>query len=205
MRFSNLGHLSEIGSRHAGTGDFPLDTLQCVLSPAMDHEDAIARLARQIDATQREERFLVDAGQIAELRRQGAWKLHAICVEFVSSLNGRLSEAVVELSPSTYSPEIFRESGVNLIQVSSQGRQMQIAFKATRQLVSSEKFAIRYIMEGELRTYNQRMLERFDIRSLSIFFCVEAGTATWRFFDWRTGSTGAVDSGLLVGLMKPLF
>ena len=56
-----------------------------------------------------------------------------------------------------------------------------------------------------MRTFNQRMLERFEIRSRSIFFCVERETAVWRFFDWRTRSTGPVDDALLVSLMEPLF
>jgi hypothetical protein len=171
----------------------------------MAQDEAITRLARQIDATQRAERFLVDADQIAELRRKAACELHRVSAEFVSSVNGKLSEAVLDLSPATYSPEAFRDSEVNLIQISSQGRQMQIAFKAIPQLVSTEKFAIPYVLEGEVRTYNQRMLERLEVRSLSIFFCVEEKTATWRFFDWRTRGTGAVDLGLLVNLMEPLF
>ena len=138
----------------------------------MAQDDAIARLARQIDATHRAERFLVRADQIANLRRLGACELHRLCDEFVSSVNGKLSEAVLDLSPPTYSPDFFRESGSNLIQISSQGRQMQIVFEATSQLVSTEKFALPYVLEGEVRTYNQRMLERMDIRSLLIFFCV---------------------------------
>jgi hypothetical protein len=71
--------------------------------------------------------------------------------------------------------------------------------------VSTEKFAIPYVLEGEVRTCNQRMLERFDIRSLLLFFCVEQETAGWRFFDWRTLRTGPVDRELLVSLMEPLF
>ena len=171
----------------------------------MAKDDVITRLARQIDATQRAERFLVRADQIANLRRQGACDLHRVCAEFVSSVNGRLSEASLDLSPPTYAPELFRESAANLIQISSQGRQMQIAFEATSQLVSTEKFAIPYVIEGEVRTYNQTMLDRFEVRNLLIFFCVEEETAKWRFFDWRTRSTGTIDRALFASLMEPLF
>ena len=94
---------------------------------------------------------------------------------------------------------------MNLIQISSQGREMQIAFEATPKLVSTEKFLVPYVLEGEVRAYNQRMLESFDIRSLLLFFCVEEGTAGWRFFDWRTRHTGPVDRELLANLMEPLF
>jgi hypothetical protein len=171
----------------------------------MAQDDAIARLARQIDAARKAERFLVNPDEIANLRRHGASELHRICADFVSSVNSNLSEAALDLAPATYAPESFREPGENLIQIGSQGRQMQIAFEAPSTLVSTEKFLVPYVLEGEVRTYNQRMLERFEIRSLPLYFCVEAGTADWRFFDWRNRHTGPVDHGLLVSLMKPLF
>jgi hypothetical protein len=82
---------------------------------------------------------------------------------------------------------------------------MQITFEAPPQPVSTEKFLIPYILEGEVRTYNQEMLQRFEVRSRMIFFCVEADGARWRFFDWRTRGTGVVDRMLLASLMEPLF
>ena len=171
----------------------------------MAQDDAIARLARQIDTVQRDEQLLVNAEAVATPRRRAASELHHICGEFVSALNSKLSEAMLDLSPATYAPEMFRETGVNLIQISSQGRQMQIAFEATPQMVSTEKFRIPYILEGEVRAYNQKMLERFEIRSRLVFFCVEKQTAIWRFFDWRTLRTGPVDGELFVSLMESLF
>jgi hypothetical protein len=171
----------------------------------MAQDDTIARLARQIDATRKAEHFLVNADAVAKLRRQGASELHRICADFVSSVNDKLSEAVLDLSPPTYAPEVFHDPGVNLMRISSQGREMQIAFGATPQRVSTEKFAIPYILEGELRAYNQRMLERSEIRSRLLFFCVEKETAMWRFFDWRTLRTGPLGRELLASLMEPLF
>ena len=171
----------------------------------MAPDDAIARLARQIDAVRKAERFLVNADEVASLRRHGACELHRTCADFVSSVNSKLSGATLDLAPATYEPESFRQPGENLIQIGSQGRQMQIAFKAPSELVSTEKFMVPYVLEGEVRTYNQRMLERFEIRSLLLFFCVEVGTAHWCFFNWRSRQTGPVDHGLLVSLMEPLF
>lgn len=171
----------------------------------MASDDAVAKLARQIDAARKTERFLVDAAEVATIRREGAGELHRICAEFVSSVNGNLSEAVVDLSPPTYGPEMFREPGVNLIQISSEGREIQIAFEAPPQLVSTDKFLVPYVLEGEVRAYNQKMLERFEIRSLQVFFCVQAGRASWRYFDWKTRHTGPVDHDHLARLMAPLF
>ena len=171
----------------------------------MAQDDAIARLARQIDAARRTEQLLVDAETVGALRRQGACDLYRVCQAFVSSVNARLSAGALELSPPSFTSEMYREPGVNLIQVTSQGRAMQIAFEAPPQLFSTEKFLVPYVLEGEVRTYNQSMLDRFEIRSLLLFFCVEQDTAAWRSYDWRTRSTGPVDRELLVKLMEPLF
>jgi hypothetical protein len=171
----------------------------------MSQHDAFGKLARQIDAARKAERFLVDADEVASLRRQGALDLHRTCAEFVGSVNSKLSEAAVDLSPSAYSPAMFRESGANLIQIGSQGRVMQLAFEATTQLFSTEKFLVPYVLEGEVRTYNQKMLERFEVRSLQLFYCVEDSIAGWRYFDWRNRHTGPVDAELLVSLMGSLF
>jgi hypothetical protein len=168
-------------------------------------DDAIARLARQIDTATRSERLAVSAAAVAALRRQGAAELHRICAEFVSSVNARLSQATLELSPSAYTPELFRESGANVLQIGSQGRQMQITFQAGGELLSTQKFLVPYVLEGEVRTYNQKMLERLEIRYLMLFYCVESEEASWRYYDWRTAHTGLVNFEMLAGLMEPLF
>jgi len=179
--------------------------LQSVFPALMPHDDAIARLAKQIDAARKSERFLVNAEEVAALRRQGACELHQICAEFVSSLRSMLSDSALDLSPPTYAPEMFRDSGVNLIQVSSQGREMQIAFQATPRLFSTAKFPVPYVLDGEVRTYNQKMLERFEIHSHLLFFCLNEDAAVWRFFDWRGPRTASVDRDLLASLMERLF
>jgi hypothetical protein len=179
--------------------------LQSVFPILMANDDAIVRLAKQIDAARKSEPSLASAEKVAALRRQGACQLHQLCAEFVSSLNGKLSESALELSPPTYAPEMFRESGANLIRINSQGREMQIAFQATPQLFSTEKLPVPYILDGELRTYNQRMLERFEIRSNLLFLCLNENAAIWRFFDWRNGRTAPVDRDLLANLMERLF
>jgi hypothetical protein len=171
----------------------------------MNQDDAIVRLARQIDATKKAENFLVNAEEVTAVRRQGACDLYRICAEFAAAVNARLAEARLELSPPSYAPEVFRESGPNLVQIGSEGREMQIVFEAPRQLVSTEKFLVPYVLEGEVRAYNQSMLERSAIKSQLLFYCVERGSAAWRFYDWRTRRTGPLGRELLVSLMEPLF
>jgi len=171
----------------------------------MPHENAVWRLARQIDAASKSERFSVDAAAVGDLRRRGAAELHSVCAEFVSSVNRNLSESAIELSPAGYSPETFRESGVNIMQISSQGRQVQITFAAGAQLLSTEKFRMPYVLEGEVRAYNQKMLERFEIVTYSLFYCVAEEVFGWRFYDWRTLRTGPVNQEFLVELMEAVF
>jgi hypothetical protein len=171
----------------------------------MSQDQAILRLARQIDAARKSDSFAVDADDVAALRRRGACELHRICAGFVAAVNSKLTEGALDLAPAAFAPEAFRDSVDNLIQIGFHGREMQIAFQSTSQLFSTEKFLVPHILEGEVRTYNQAMLERFEIRSQLLFFCVQEDTAGWRFFDWRTRHTGPVTPELLAVLMEPLF
>ena len=54
------------------------DVLQWALQPAMAQDDVLLRLARQIDAAKKTERFLVDEDEVVSLRRKGASELHRI-------------------------------------------------------------------------------------------------------------------------------
>jgi hypothetical protein len=170
----------------------------------MPQDDPIAGLARQID-TARKREIAKTAGQTLEFQRHGACELHSICARFASSVNSRLSDAALSLSPPVYTGEMFRDSGVNLFQIGAGGREIQIVFQATRDRVSTEKYLIPYVLEGEVRAFNQKMLERFEIRNQLLFFCLEDGNASWRFFDWRTRHTGPFGEDLLLTLMQGLF
>ncbi len=171
----------------------------------MAQDDAIYRLARQIEAARKSETAVLNAEEVESVRRHGAAELHRICADFVASVNGTLPVSGLQLSPATFSGEQFRPSAVNIFQVDSQGREMQIAFRAPATLMSTEKFLVPYVLEGEIRTYNQKMLDRFEIRSVMVFFCVDERTCGWRFFDWRTRHTGPVDRERLARFMEPLF
>ena len=170
----------------------------------MPTNDRLARLARHIETRAGEdERLLLKEREIAELRRNAARELHSICAEFVASLNKLLPRAAVELSPPEYTQDAFRERGANLIQINSHGRILQVAFEATRQLVSTDKFKLPYILEGEVRAFNQQMLARNEIRSQWLFFSIEQPRA-WHVLDWRTNRLGRFNRELLVSLMEGL-
>jgi len=171
----------------------------------MTPDEAISLLARQIDAERRSGQLSVNAEEVASLRRLGACQLHAICTSFIESLNGKIPPSTAHLSPALYSRKMFQPSALNLIQISSQGREMQILFQSPAQLFSTDKFPIPYLLEGELRVYNQRMLDRLETRSYGLFFCVNHEGAFWRFFDWRGPRTAPLDSRVLTSLMERLF
>jgi hypothetical protein len=168
-------------------------------------EDRIARLAKLIDSDIRKDQpLLLTDSEVIGLRRKGAMELHSICADFVASVNRQLSPPVLELSPSEYSAEMFRESGVNIFQINAQGRILQIAFEATREIFSTEKFRIPYILEGEVRAFNQEMLERTQIRSQALFFCLEPSRNTWHYFEWLQGRTGTFGRDQLVSQLERL-
>jgi hypothetical protein len=160
----------------------------------MAEQDPITRLAKQIDnLTKKDQHLLLTENEVVGLRRQGAFELYSICADFVASVNQLLSPAVLELTPPEYAAEMFRESGVNLIQI-----------EATREIFSTEKFRIPYVLEGEVRAYNQEMLERTQVRSQALFLCLEEKRNTWHYFEWLNGRTGAFGRDQLVRLLERL-
>jgi hypothetical protein len=171
--------------------------------PDMAEDNRIAKLAKQIAGDIRQDQPLLRTEvELVALRRQGAMELHTICADFVASVNRQLSPPALELSPPEYTADMFRGSVVNLMQINAQGRIIQIAFEATP--VSTEKFRIPYILEGEVRAFNQEMLERTQIRSQALFFCLEENGNTWRYIEWLHGRTGAFDRDQLVSLLEGL-
>ncbi len=168
----------------------------------MADDERIARLAKQIGSDIRKEHhWVLTELEILDLRRKGASELYSICADLAASVNQLVSPSALELTP----PEsIFRESGVNLIQLNAQGRIVQIAFEATRDIFSTEKFRIPYVLEGEVRAYNQAMLERTQIRSQALFYCLQDKGNTWHYFEWLHGRTGIFGRDQIVSLMERL-
>ena len=171
----------------------------------MADEERIARLAKHIGNLTRKDFHLTLSGdEISNLRRQGASELHSICADLVGSVNRFLSPSVLELAPPDYTPETFRDSGSTLFVITARDRIVQITFEGTRENFSTEKFRIPYILEGEVRSYNEEMLERTQIRSTALFYCLEETGNGWRYFDWHSGRTGAFNRQELVSLFEHL-
>ena len=169
----------------------------------MADQERLARLAQHIgDDIRKEQHLLLTDPEVLELRRQGASELHALCADFAGSVNRLLVPPVIELAPPDYLPGSFRNSAPNLFQLNTRGRIVQVAFESTRAKFSTDKFLIPYILEGEVRAYNQEMLERSQVRSQALFYCLEEKQRSWHYYEWLSGRTGLFSRDQLVSLME---
>ena len=138
------------------------------------------------------------------MRVEGAVELYATCRRFVDSLNSRLSQPAVLLSPGSYSPQSFDDNGANLLQINLRGRLLQIEFNATDELYESDDFRIPYILRGAVRSFSQKFLDANSIDEQMIFYCPHNGQARWYFFDGRTYRSGALTEEFLASEMEKL-
>ncbi len=167
--------------------------------------DRFRKLAKNLDAlAHADDIHLRRTHEIGLLRRQAALELHGICDAFVRELNQMLSEFALEFSPKEYALDSFQDLGLNLFQINARGRILQIEFEATPELVSTEDFRVPYIMFGEIRSFNQQLLERDLIEEQLLFYTMEKARNLWRYFDARTYRSGLVDGDYLAGLMDQL-
>jgi len=165
----------------------------------------LERLAENIEALgKKDELALKHAREIIELRRLAVRELHAICADFVSSLNQLLSQPVVDLDPPDLNSDGFREDAANLFQINVRGRLLQIEFKATAELLSTEEFRVPYTLEGMVRAFNQSLLDKDLIQEQLLFYTLEHHRRMWRFFDARTYRSGPFDREYLITLMEEI-
>jgi hypothetical protein len=176
-----------------------------IASPANSRDARLKRLAQSIDSLlEKDERLLRRTREVADLRRAAAADLHAICREFVGSLNRMLERSAVDLDPPVLGVDSFQDDSPSLVQINVRGRILQIVFRATGELVSTEDFRVPYTLEGTVRAFNQELLEKDLIEEQLIFFTLEKDKKMWRFFDARTYRSGPFDVEYLIGLMEQL-
>ena len=165
----------------------------------------LKRLADRIDAlAEKDQRREDHAREIADLRRRAATELHAICADFVVSVNRLLSRTEVNLDPPVFAEDGLREDVANLMQINARGRILQIEFTTTSELTSTEDFRIPYTMKGSVRAFNQALLDKDLIEEQLLFYTLEKEKRLWRFFDPRTYRSGPFDQEYLVNLMEQL-
>jgi hypothetical protein len=168
-------------------------------------QNRLKRLAQSIDAlTEKDEILIRYTRDMTALRRAAAAELHSICGGFVSAVNSLLSQGAVTLDPPEFSTAIFRDAAPNLIQMNVRGRILQVEYSATEDLSSTEDFRIPYTLEGFVRAFNQKLLDKNLIEEQLIFYTLEKTGNMWRFFDARTYRSGAFDQDYLVTLMEQI-
>lgn len=174
-------------------------------SQAQARDNRLKRLAENIDAlVEKDAGSVRRAREIAALRRDAIAELYGICFDFVSAVNGLLSRGEVVLDPPEFSEGAFDEHAANMIQINVRGRILQVEFKTTAELVSTEDFRVPYTLEGFVRAFNQDLLDKDIIEEQLIFFTLEKKGRMWRFFDARTYRSGPFDQGYLISLMEQL-
>ena len=176
-----------------------------IANQTSNRDARLKRLAVSIEAlAEKDERFLRRANEIAALRRAAAADLHAICADFVGSVNRLLKHCQLELAPRAHAPDWFQEETVNLVQINVRGRILQISYSTTAELVSTEDFRVPYTLDGTVRAFNQELLDKDIIEEQLIFYTLENDKKMWRFFDARTYRSGPFDQEYLIGLMEQL-
>jgi hypothetical protein len=168
-------------------------------------QNRLKRLAESIDALSEKDEIMIRyMRDMAALRRAAAAELHAICCGFVTAVNDLLSRGALSLDPAEFSAGAFRDDASNLIQMNIRGRILQVEYTATPDLSSTEDFRIPYTLEGFVRAFNQKLLDKNLIEEQLIFYTLEKTGNMWRFFDARTYRSGAFDQEYLVGLMEQI-
>lgn len=175
------------------------------INPLQGRDARLKRLAERIEAlAEKDQRRQDQVREMGELRRRAAIELHAICADFVVSLNRLLSRSELSLDPPVFAEDGLREEAPNLIQINTRGRILQIEFTTSSELISTEDFRVPYTMKGSVRAFNQVLLDKDLIEEQLLFYTLEKEKKLWRFFDPRTYRSGPFDQEYLVALMEQL-
>jgi len=170
------------------------------------NEDRLKRLAQKIERMAEHDEFLLAKAQrVVAVRRAAAMALYGICSVLVNGLNRQMTNFKVDLSPDEFTPETFRDTGVNLVQINFNGRLVQFAFESTDETVSTEYFSSPYVLQGAIRWFNQELLEERGIEEEQIFYCWnEKSGGTWRWMDPKSRRVGYLDGDHLMGVLERL-
>jgi len=163
----------------------------------------LKRLAANIDLlTEKDEGLMRHADEIFALRQAAGAELYRICWDFVGAVNALLAHPVVKIDPREPAQWEFRDEELNFIQINVSGRILQVEYKASGELISTEEFRVPYTLAGSVRAFNQELLEKDLIEEQLLFYTVERQSRMWRFFDARTYRSGAFDREYLISLME---
>ncbi len=142
--------------------------------------------------------------QILDQRTQAVQRLWETCRSFASQLNAFAPEDKIELSPSE-APADFPDDQTLELMLNVRGRVLLVALRAPSNLVSSDNFKKPYILEGDVRFFNQELLENDRVEEHGIFFCPNEGReGGWLYWNVRTYRSGVADEDYFASLLEQI-
>ncbi len=169
------------------------------------HDERFQKLARRIEELRRKDETAHQRRmQIAAQRTQAVRQLWETCNTFVEHLNSYVEQDRLELSPAEPPDQISEDYQVQLL-LNVRGRVLLMDIRAPTNLVATDNFKKPYILEGEVRFFNQELLEDDRVEEHGIFFCPGEGKGgAWMYWNGRTYKGGRVDQDYLAGLLEQI-
>src|SRR5579871_500283 len=175
-------------------------------------EDRIRRLARKIeDLRRKDESSATRRKEIHRQRVEAARILHCVCETFVGNVNKLIKEDQMSLVPGEFAGEGVEDSRWQYM-LNVRGRVLLIDLEPPPQLVSTELFCKPYIMQGEVRFFNQELLDDSRVEEHGLFYCPGEGVkdssgrrqGALLFWNGRSYKSGPVDDSYIAELMEQL-
>ena len=163
------------------------------------------KLAETIDALVEKDNRAIDMARSIEAKRMtGAVELHQIFRGFVERVNALATKTSLELDPEEFDESMFLDSDQNFFQIHVRGRILLMTFGPPFETLSTENFKEPYILEGTVRCFNQELLEHESIEEHRAFYCMNGGSAVWRYSKPHTYQTGPIDEAYLASVFESL-
>ena len=177
-------------------------------------EDRYRRLAQKIEELRRQdEAFLARRNEITRQRDQAVRELHQICRRFTEHLNSYIKQDHLDLLPPELPEELDEDCRLQIM-LNVRGRVLLIALEAPASLVSTDSFRKPYILQGEVRFFNQELLDDSRVEEHGLYFCPGEGgrdgpkggarRGAWVFWNGRNYKSGPVDEDYLAGLLEQI-
>ena len=175
-------------------------------------DDRIRRLARKIeDLRRKDDSANLRRKEIFKQRVEAAQRLHAVCRVFVEKIDGMIKEDQMTLVPDEF-PVSTNEDCRLQYMLNVRGRVLLIDLEPPQQLISTELFRKPYILQGEVRFFNQELLGDSRVEEHGLFFCPNEGLrdgdgrrrGEWLFWNGRSYKSGPADDSYLAELMDQL-
>ncbi len=175
-------------------------------------EDRFRRLGQKIEDLRRKDEAAAQRRQeIFHQRDLAARSLHEICRRFVERLNVYIQDDPLQLVPPEMPDDPDEESRQQFM-LNVRGRMLLISLEAPPTLVSNENFRKPYILQGEVRFFNQELLDDARVEEHGLYFCPAEGPkdgggrriGLWMFWNGRNYKSGPVDEEYLASLLEQL-